>query len=203
MSKKNNKNNNNNNNLDYILEKYTRNSKKDNKKQDNVLDQDKEKEKEEEKDKLEEIANSNKDIGTNDNDNDNDKDNDKDVEFVSKEFKEQVIKYVKLDDAIKRKSEELAELKKQKKPCELFILKYMEKISVPTIEITNGKLKKNKAETKKPLSQDIIRTALSTKLKNKEDIDEVLNLMEENRPSNVNINLKRVGKNEKPIKTKK
>ena len=46
---------------------------------------------------------------------------------VPKEFQENVVKFVKIDDLIRKKQEELSELKKQKKPCEEFILKYLDK----------------------------------------------------------------------------
>lgn len=121
---------------------------------------------------------------------------------VSKEFQEMVIKFVKLDDAVRNKQDELVELKKQRKPCEEYILKYMDSLDAGMIHITNGKLRKNKSETKKALSIDIIRKAIETKVKNKSDIEAIMNYMEESRPLNINVNLKRTREREKRKKNK-
>lgn len=116
---------------------------------------------------------------------------------VPKEFQENVVKFVKIDDLIRKKQEELSELKKQRKPCEEFILKYLDKTDLNTIEITDGKLRKNKSETKKALSQDIIKDTLTELLKDPLKVDEALKKMEDKRPLNVHTNLKRTGKREK------
>lgn len=121
---------------------------------------------------------------------------------VPKEFQENVVKFVKLDDLIRKKQEELSELKKQKKPCEEYILKYLDKTDLNTIEITDGKLRKNKSETKKSLSQDIIKETLTELLKDPIKVDEALKKMEDKRPLNVHTNLKRTGKREKKVAKK-
>ena len=146
-------------------------------------------------------------LSTNNEDNDNNDNNkdelDDEQKKISKDFKENVIKYVKLDDHIRKKMEEINELKKQKKPCEEYILKYMDRIGENMIEITDGKLRKNKAETKKALTLDIIKKAISTKIKTETDIAAIMELMETNRPLNTHVNLKRTGKHNKKKKTKK
>lgn len=115
---------------------------------------------------------------------------------VTNEFKENVIAFVKYDDLIRQKMTEIAELKKKRKPKEDYILKYLEKIDETTIDISGGKLRKNKAESKVPLNQDYIKKAIGKKVVNPVTIEEIMNDMD-NRPTKVNVNLKRTSKRAK------
>jgi len=112
---------------------------------------------------------------------------------ISKEFQENVVKFVKLDDLMKKKQQEMTELREQKKPCEQFILKYLDDVNENVIEITDGKLRKNKSETKSAINQDIMKLAISEKIKDPQIVEDILKLMEEKRPMNSNVNLKRTG----------
>jgi len=111
---------------------------------------------------------------------------------ITREFQENVVRYVKFDDLVKRKNIELAELKAQRKPCEAYILKYLDENKETVITITDGKLKKNKAETKKALTQDVIKSAIAAKVADPAMVEEILKLMEDKRPMNTHVNLKRV-----------
>jgi len=113
---------------------------------------------------------------------------------VSKEFQENVVKFVKVDDLIKKKQEELSELKDKKKACEKFILKYLDDVGENVIDITNGKLKKNKTESKTPINQDIMKKAISEKISDPTVIEEILKSMEDKRTTNTNVSLKRTGR---------
>ena len=93
---------------------------------------------------------------------------------VSKEFQENVLKFVKLDDLVRKKQQELSELKEQRKPCEQYILKYLDKVDQNMIEISDGKLRKNKSETKAALSQDIIKASIAEKIKDPQIVEEIL-----------------------------
>ena len=117
-------------------------------------------------------------------------DNDAEALQVSKEFQENVIKYVKLHDLIQKRNDEIRELKKQKKPCEEYILKYLDKVDVGHVDITDGKLRKNKSENKVPLSQDIIRSAIGKKVTDPSIINEIIKSIE-NRPTKTQTNIKR------------
>lgn len=110
---------------------------------------------------------------------------------IPKEFKENVIKYVKIDDFIRKKQEELMELKQKKKPCEEYILKYLDTIEENVIEISDGKLRKNKSETKASLSQDIIKKAICEKVKDPTIVEDIMKMMEDLRPLNTHVNIKR------------
>lgn len=112
---------------------------------------------------------------------------------VSKEFQENVVKFVKLDDIIAKKTKKLAELKAQRKPCEDYIIKYLDNIDEQVINITNGKIKKNKSETKGSLNADIIKKSISKKITDPVLLAEILKDMEDSRPTNTSVKLTRVG----------
>jgi hypothetical protein len=119
--------------------------------------------------------------------------NDTDEIEISKEFQENVIAFVKFDDLIRQKQSEITDLKKKRKPKEDYILKYLDHIDETTIEISGGKLRKNKAETKVPLNQDYIKAAIATKVSNPDIIEDIMKKMD-TRPTKVNINIKRTSK---------
>ena len=126
--------------------------------------------------------------------------NDKPVQ-VTDEFKECVIAFIKLDDLIRQRQEDIKELKEKKKPYEEFILKYLDKVGENVIEIQESKLRKNQSETKMPLKLDIIKDAIFETIKKekndhsdekcKELVEETIQLMENKRPTTVRVNLKR------------
>lgn len=112
---------------------------------------------------------------------------------ISKEFQENVVKFVKLDDLMRKKQQEMTELREQRKPCEQYILKYLDNVDENVIEITNGKLRKNKSETKAALTQDVMKSAISEKVSDPKLVEEILKIMETKRPLNTHVNLKRTG----------
>ncbi len=122
-----------------------------------------------------------------------DSDNNKEEVEVSKEFREHVVKYVKIDDIVRKKEQEIKELKSMRKPCEEYILKYLDEIDETTIEIGDGKLRKNKSENKIPLNKDYMKIVLMKKLGNVQLVNGILEEFE-NRPKKVQTNLKRTGK---------
>lgn len=119
------------------------------------------------------------------------------------EFKENVVKFVKMDDLIRQKMEELKELKDQKKPYEEYILGYLEKKDAPFVNIKTGKLIKNKSETKSPLKLEIIKESIVEGIKGENNIgaindikcndisDKIIELMNSKRGKNSRTNLKR------------
>lgn len=113
---------------------------------------------------------------------------------VTKEFQESVVKYVKIDDLIKKKQDELKELKNQKAPCEKTILKFLEDVDENVIDITDGKLRKNKSTTKQKLTEDIMKSAIGEYVKDPAQIEAIMKAMESKRPEVTHVNLKRTGK---------
>ena len=89
---------------------------------------------------------------------------------------------------------ELRELKKKRKTCEDFILKHLDELDEDVIDITGGKLRKNKSETKIPLNNDIIKQAIEFYVKDESKVKLIIDKMTELRPKNVRYNLKRTTK---------
>lgn len=81
------------------------------------------------------------------------------------QFKELVVEYVKLDDIIRKKNEELKTYKKDKKDIEQYILESMEKIEENVIDISDGKLRLNSTKTKSTLKENHIEEALKELIK--------------------------------------
>ena len=113
------------------------------------------------------------------------------VSEISREFQENVVKYVKIDDMMKKKQKEIAELRNQRKTCEEFIIKYLDQINESVIEISNGKLRKSKSETKVPLNVEIIKDAIMVKVKNPTIVNEIMTNMDKMRPKKERVTLKR------------
>lgn len=122
---------------------------------------------------------------------------------VTKDFKENVIKFVKLDELIKKKQEEITELKSKKNENEEYILKYLDTIGENTIDITDGKLKKNKSETKTTPNIDCFYEVLDSNIKDDELKKKIKEELEKKRQLKVNVNLKRINTKKKPVKKKK
>jgi hypothetical protein len=158
------------------------------------------------------------------NDSDNDSDNISDIEEndlnnkdnpvkITDEFKESVIGFIKLDDLIRQRQEDIKELKEKKKPYEEYILKYLDKVGENVIEIQESKLRKNQSETKMPLKIDMIKEAIYETIKKekkdqsddkcKELVEETIQLMENKRPLTIRTNLKRTFNRNDNVSSKK
>jgi len=118
---------------------------------------------------------------------------------VPKGFEDSVREWVRLDNKVRQLSDELKELRKEKKPKEDSIIKHLEQNGINVIEINGGKLRRNKSETKQKIQQEDIEKALKNKL-NTQKASEIMEYMENNRSTKINVNLKRT--NERPIKKK-
>jgi len=119
---------------------------------------------------------------------------------ITKEFRESVLKYVKIDDLIRKKQAEILELKNLKKPCEEYIIKYLDELDENIVELNDGKLVKNKVEQKVPLNQEIIKKAITDSVQDPDVVKIILDKMDK-RPTNVKVNLKRTVKKEPKKKT--
>ena len=110
---------------------------------------------------------------------------------ITEEFVEVVKNWVKLDDEIRDYTSKIKDLKNERKEFEEFILEYMESINENVIEITGGKLRRNKSNTKTPLKEESIQTALFEITKDNEKSMHMTKYIMENRPSVERVNLKR------------
>lgn len=106
---------------------------------------------------------------------DDDEEQEKKPVNVSEDFKTNIRAYIKIDNEIREKQEELKELKSTRKPCEEFILSFLDKLDRKELEAGDNKLRKNKSETKKKIDNDNIIKSISTKLKNPEMVKRVSN----------------------------
>ncbi len=127
---------------------------------------------------------------------------------ISNDFKEKIKNFIYYDDLIRKKTEEIKELKIKKKPCEDYIIHFFETSESSFIDLqSKGKLTKNESETKAPLKIETIKEAISEKSKNEkifdtEDkynqfIESIMELMDKKRPVKKRINVKRTFKREK------
>lgn len=121
---------------------------------------------------------------------------------ITNEFKEKVITYIKIDDLIRDKMEEIKELRNNKKVCEEFIIKFLEDKNAPFVKIKDGKLTKSKTELKGSLKPEVIKDAIMEGIKGKElTADEIkshditaniMNIMENKRSKTVRTTLRRI-----------
>jgi hypothetical protein len=133
---------------------------------------------------------------------------------LSNGFKEKIINYIKVDDLIRKKMDEVKELKDKKEECEEYILKFLDKSDATFVNIPGGKLIRNQSETKGTLKAETIKESIiegikkekiaNSEAENKKLIEDIMEIMEEKRGKVNRINLKRTfERSSKPKKTKK
>jgi hypothetical protein len=114
--------------------------------------------------------------------------------FITSEFRDTVMRYMKIDDLIKKRNEDIKELKMQKKPCEEQIIKLLEKQNIDFIQASPGQTLTRKETLKKePIKAETIKKAIiegleTNKIVTKEEIEkankmaeEILEMMEQKR----------------------
>ena len=113
---------------------------------------------------------------------------------VTEEFVEVVKNWVKIDDEIRKKNLEVKELKDERKEFEAFIIEYMDKINENVINISDGKLRKNKSASKGSLKQDSIQNALLDITQDNSKAMQMTKYIMDSRPIVERVNLKRTKK---------
>ena len=116
---------------------------------------------------------------------------------VTKTFKNNVLKWVSIDDNIRELRAKTKELTNEKKQFEENILKFLEEVDEKSIEIKDGKLTKNVSKTQAPLKKDNIHKAL---VEITGDNNKALQMTEhiiKSRPMVERVNLKRTRKRNK------
>lgn len=110
---------------------------------------------------------------------------------VTKEFKNKVLRWVSLDDELRKIRAKSREISKEKKNHEDFILNFLDSVDEKVVEIADGKLRRNVSKTKAPLKKAGILAALTQvtgdAIKAKELTEHILN----SRPDVERVNLKR------------
>jgi hypothetical protein len=122
------------------------------------------------------------------------KSHDEPEEKVSDEFKDNVLKYINIDNLIKEKQDELTDLKKKRRHHEEYILKYFDNADASQVELDNVKLRKNKYETTEGVKHDYIKEAIMEKLKDTIVTKDILENIDNKRKKITRVSLKRTGK---------
>jgi hypothetical protein len=80
---------------------------------------------------------------------------------VTEEFKQKIVRWVKLDDDLRKIRETVKEITDEKKQSEEFILAFMENIEEKEIGIDGGKLSRNVTKMPEPLNKDNIKKSIA------------------------------------------
>lgn len=132
---------------------------------------------------------------------DNTEENDINQQLITEEFVEIVKNWVKIDDEIRERNNQIKELKDEKKEYETFILEFMQSNHENVINISDGKLRVNKSTTKAALKQESIQSSLFDLTRDPNKALQMTKYILDNRPLAERVNLKRT-KN-RPSKKKK
>ena len=120
--------------------------------------------------------------------------------YITEEFKEVVVNWVKIDDDIRSLNQKIKDLKDEKKEFEVFILEYMNTINENVINISDGKLRLNRSKTKAPLKEENIQSALLDITKDSNKALELTKYIFQSRPLTERVNLKRTKNRVKKVK---
>ena len=109
------------------------------------------------------------------------------------DFEDKVKLYVKTDDQIRELQKQIKELNTSKKNTEEGILKHLERLGENNINITGGKLRINKYESKEGFKEVLVKEVITEKIKDPKIVETILEKISEKRNENtkVQISLKR------------
>jgi hypothetical protein len=111
---------------------------------------------------------------------------------MSEEFKQLVVKWLKLDESIKKELVRLKEMKEEKKEYESLVLAFMDKSNQDVLNIsTGGALRKTVSKTKGSLKQEYINSVLAEFTKDKNQALILTESIMNNRPITERQYLKR------------
>lgn len=124
-------------------------------------------------------------------DNNSSENNENVQEKVTKDFKNNVLKWLSVDDSIREIRQKTKLLTKEKKEYEEFILKFLENVGEKELAVSDGKLRRNVSKTKAPLNKASIQQALTDIVKDKTKANTMTEHIINSRPLVERINLKR------------
>jgi hypothetical protein len=110
---------------------------------------------------------------------------------ISKDFIDNVKKYLEIDDTLKEIKEKNKKLTQDKKEKEEFILNYLQSIDEKIIDIPNGKLKKNISKTQGPLKKELIQKTLTEIIGDSIKANSITDQIIKSRPIVERVTLKR------------
>ena len=115
-------------------------------------------------------------------------------------LKKIIIRWLKLDDAMKEKTKEVKEIKDEKGQIEDKILAFMQHTEQDEILAKDEKLKRTKSETKEKIDEEYIKKTLLVAMpgpQNIETVDNLTNIIMNSRSITQIYKLTRIGKNGK------
>jgi len=111
---------------------------------------------------------------------------------ISEEFKQKIVRWVKLDDDLRKIRETTKEINDEKKQAEEYILAYLENIGEKEIGINDGKLTKNVSKSQEPLKKENIQKALMDIVKEESKASLMTDHILKSRQTKEKITLKRI-----------
>jgi hypothetical protein len=111
---------------------------------------------------------------------------------VSAEFKQKIVRWVKLDDDLRKIRETTKEINDEKKQAEEYILAYLENIGEKEVGLNDGKLVKNVSKSQEPLKKENIQKALFEIVKDDSKASAMTDHIIKSRASKEKITLKRI-----------
>jgi hypothetical protein len=111
---------------------------------------------------------------------------------VSAEFKQKIVRWVKLDDDLRKIRETTKEINDEKKQAEEYILAYLENINEKEVGLNDGKLVKNVSKSQEPLKKENIQKALVELIKDDNKASAMTDHILKSRASKEKITLKRI-----------
>ena len=110
---------------------------------------------------------------------------------LSPEFVENVKKYLSVDDKLRQLKEETKKLTAEKKNKEEFILNYLQTVDEKTIDVRDGKLRRNISKTQTPLKKETIQIKLTEVLGCSNKATSITDQIIKSRPFVERVTLKR------------
>lgn len=111
---------------------------------------------------------------------------------VSNDFKNKIVRWVKLDDDLRKIRETIKEINDEKKQSEEYILSYLDNIGQSEIAIDNGKLTKQVSKSQAPLKKENIQKALNDIVKDDNKASIMADHILKSRETKEKISLRRV-----------
>jgi len=111
---------------------------------------------------------------------------------VSNDFKNKIVRWVKLDDDLRKIRETIKEINDEKKQSEEFILSYLDNIGQSEIAIDNGKLSKQVSKSQAPLKKENIQKALNDIVKDDNKASIMADHILKSRETKEKVSLRRV-----------
>ena len=119
---------------------------------------------------------------------------------VSNKFVKSIKNWVTIDDKIRKLSEEIKNLKNDKKEYEKLVLDELDKMQEKVISISDGKLRKNVTKSQAPLKKENIQKTIYDFTKDEKKTYEMIDQMMKSRQTVEKVNLKRIKNRESVIK---